>query len=107
MTRHALPRIRAPESQPATGVPEESPGVVIRHGRRCDPRDVLRKTPERWMAFLHAFYRNPAHVAFEYNVTDRAARDWWEGRSAPRGSAVIVAATEHPAGFVKYLVVVK
>lgn len=57
-------------------------------GSRIDPDAYRRAFPDRWSAFLRAHHRDATEVAFFYGVTDRAARDWWEGRSAPRGSVV-------------------
>lgn len=77
-------------------------GIVI--PRPFDPHAFRRAFPDRWSAFVRAHHRNPTDVAHFYGVTDRAARDWWEGRSAPRGSAVVEAQAAYPAGFALYLV---
>lgn len=68
-------------------------------GSRFDPHAYRRAFPDRWMQFLHAHHRDATEVAFFYGVTERAARDWWEGVSGPRGSAVAIAAGTHPEGF--------
>jgi hypothetical protein len=77
----------------------EGSGVV-----RLDPHAVRRVFPDRWQAFLHAQHRDATEVAFVYGVTDRAARDWWDGVSGPRGAAVVIAAANYPAQFKTFLV---
>lgn len=77
----------------------EGSGVV-----RLDPHAVRRVFTDRWQAFLHAQHRDATEVAFVYGVTDRAARDWWDGVSGPRGAAVVIAAANYPARFQSFLV---
>jgi hypothetical protein len=55
------------------------------------------------MAFLRAHHRDATEVAFFYGVTDRAARDWWEGVSGPKGAVVAMAAASSPAGFARII----
>lgn len=57
-------------------------------GRACDPLAFYRAFPDRWMAFLHAHFRDPIHVAFVFGVSDKAARKWWEGVGGPQGDKV-------------------
>lgn len=81
----------------------ESSGVSC-HGSRFDPHAFRRAFPEKWRSFLRAHHRSATEVAFFYGVTDRAARDWWEGVSSPRGAPVAIAAAKFPTGFALYLV---
>lgn len=81
--------------------PGSSSGLSF--GSRFDPHAYRRAFPDRWMAFLHAFHRDATEVAYVYGVTDRAARDWWEGVSGPRGAAVAMAAAAEPEGFAHYI----
>lgn len=68
---------------------------------RFDPHAFRRVFPDRWAAFLRAHHRDYIEVAYFYGVTERAARDWWEGVSGPRGAPVAVAALHHPEGFAR------
>lgn len=72
-------------------------------GVRFDPHAFRRAFPDRWSAFLRAHHRDATEVAFFYGVTDRAARDWWEGVSGPKGAVVALAAAAEPEGFERYL----
>jgi hypothetical protein len=103
MTRRTLTVV--PDRHPATDAPAESfgipSGVFPLSGRRVDPHAVRRTCPALWSQFLRAHHRDAAEVAYFYGVTDRAARDWWEGVSGPRGSVMMVAAILHPVGFAR------
>jgi hypothetical protein len=81
--------------------PALSPGVSS--GSRFDPHAFRRSFPDRWSAFLRAHHRDATEVAFFYGVTDRAARDWWEGTSGPKGAVVAMAAQAQPEGFAAYI----
>lgn len=72
-------------------------------GARFDPHAYRRAFPDRWMAFLRAHHRDTTEVAFFYGVTDRAARDWWEGVTMPKGAVVAMAAASEPAGFARII----
>lgn len=73
-----------------------APSFGVSSGSRFDPDAYRRAFPDRWSAFVRSHHRSPTEVAFFYGVTDRAARDWWEGVSAPRGSAVAQAHAQFP-----------
>lgn len=87
--------------QTATTTAPQSPGVSsgAASGVRFDPHAFRRVFPDRWSAFLRAHHRDATEVAYFYGVTDRAARDWWEGVSGPRGAVVALAAAAEPEGF--------
>ncbi len=93
MTRPRLTLVDSPR-QDGTGADALSFGVCS--GSRFDPHAYRRAFPDRWAAFLRAHHRSPTEVAYFYGVTDRAARDWWDGVSAPRGSAVAQAHAVFP-----------
>jgi len=54
------------------------------------------------MVFLHRNFQNPVHVAFMFGVSDRTARNWWEGVSAPRAEFAL-AACKHVPGAAEFL----
>lgn len=58
------------------------------NGRPCDPRRLREQFPELWSGFLRANYRDSEEVAFTYGVSEKAARNWIEGRTGPQGWAV-------------------
>lgn len=75
-------------------------------GHRCDPFEVQRKFPDRWMAFLHAHFSGPAQVGFTFGVTEKAAEKWWHGVGGPQGAKVALAYSEYPVAARAYLSVV-
>ena len=75
------------------------PGVSPAHQAPFDPHAFRRVFPERWAAFLRAHHRDPVEVAYIYGVTERAARDWWDGVTGPRGSVVAQAQAQRPEAF--------
>jgi hypothetical protein len=85
--------------QPVTRTGGVSSGVSFQS--RFDPHAFRRTFPDRWSAFLRAHHRDATEVAYFYGVTDRAARDWWEGVSGPRGAVVALAAAAEPEGFAR------
>lgn len=84
----ARPRLVVIDSQVQSGTAGAAASFGESSGARFDPDAYRRAFPDRWSAFVRAHHRSPTEVAFFYGVTDRAARDWWEGVSAPRGSVV-------------------
>lgn len=58
--------------------------------------------PDRWAAFLHSHFRDHIHVAFIFGVSERAARNWWEGTTAPRAEFAL-AACKHIPGAAEFL----
>ena len=99
MTRRTLTAV--PDLHSATDTPAESFGIPSGVSRRVDPHAVRRTCPALWSQFLRAHHRDATEVAYFYGVTDRAARDWWDGVSGPRGSVMMVAAILHPVGFAR------
>ena len=58
--------------------------------------------PDRWSAFLRAHFRDHIHAAFMFGVSERCARNWWEGVSAPRAEFAL-AACKHIPGAAEFL----
>jgi len=64
--------------------------------RPYDPHRVHREFPVRWQAYIHAHYRNLAHVVNTFQVSEKTARNWWTGATGAVGGHVAVAVQEHP-----------
>jgi hypothetical protein len=87
------------------GAAVESKGVKSAGQLFAQPFDLHHYRvvfPDRWMAFLHAHFRDHVHVAFVFGVSERAARKWWEGLGAPRAEFAL-AACKHIPGAAEYL----
>jgi hypothetical protein len=61
-----------------------------------DPRRYRSLYPDKWHGFLHAHFRDAMHVAYSFGVSERSARDWWEGVSTSQGWAVAYAIENIP-----------
>lgn len=85
--------------KPATQPGAVSPGFGAGQfaGVRCDLDGYRRAFPSRWSAFLRAHFRDRIHVAFEFSVDERTARNWWEGTTAPRAEVLMVVLDRFPA----------
>lgn len=56
--------------------------------------------PDRWSSFLRNQFRSVTEVAAFFGVTERAARNWWEGSChKPSGHTVALAAVAFPQDF--------
>jgi hypothetical protein len=64
---------------------------------------MRRQFPARWAAFLRAHFQGPLHVAMVFSVDERAARNWWEGVTAPRAEAAIAAVAAYPQALPLFL----
>lgn len=47
----------------------------------------------RWQMFLHSNWHDHVQVAAVFSVSEKTARQWWEGVTAPQGWAVDFTAT--------------
>lgn len=52
--------------------------------------------PDRWQALLHQHFRGPSHVAVFFDVSEKSARDWWNGITGPHGATALVAVATIP-----------
>jgi len=101
MTCHSLPR---------TGVQTAIPAGGVSSGKCCEqfsgqPFDLHRYRvvfPDRWASFLRGHFRDHMHVAYVFGVSDRTARNWWDGISAPRAEFAL-AACKHIPGAAQWL----
>lgn len=60
-------------------------------GNSPDPRRYRALYPDKWHTFLHSHFRDSLHVGFFFGVSERTARDWWEGVTTSQGWAVAYA----------------
>lgn len=65
-------------------------------GRPFDMHALRRAFPARWGEFVRRHFRNVTDVAVFFDVEDRTARYWWEGRHAPAAPFVLRAVTAFP-----------
>lgn len=72
-------------------------------GRPVDLHRYRVLFPDKWRAFLHAQFRRPEDVAVFFDVTDKTARNWWDGvGGVPLGHVTAVAVQEFPVAFNTY-----
>lgn len=63
--------------------------LPVRNSREGpDPYAARRRFPELWARFLRESFRNHVQVAAVFGVSEKTARLWWEGTTAPQGWAV-------------------
>lgn len=62
-----------------------------------DPHATHREFPQKWRAYLHAAFPNHFVVAQTFQVSERAARKWWNGEGGVNGGHVAVAIQMQPA----------
>lgn len=60
--------------------------------RRFDMDGMRRQTPQRWMQFLRAHFPDHLTVAVVFDVDEKTARNWWNGKHEPRLSAFLALA---------------
>mgnify|MGYP001172806915 FL=1 len=65
--------------------------------RPFDPWRFRAAFPDLWSDFLRVHYRRPEDVAAAFGVTEKAARNWFEGAGGPQGDKVVVALRLHGA----------
>ncbi|MFB9149552.1 hypothetical protein [Roseovarius ramblicola] len=91
-------------ADPGTGGGGQSVGELSAHQlveatqlrRRFDPHKVHRQFPERWQRYIRSQYRSLAHVCQVFDVSEKTARNWWNGTTGAVGGHVAVAVQEHP-----------
>lgn len=71
-------------------------------GHSPDPRRYRALYPEKWHSFLRAHFRDAMQVGFFFGVSERTARDWFEGVTRSQGWAVAYAVETIP-GAAEYL----
>lgn len=68
-----------------------APSAGVPSGNSPDPRRYRALYPDKWHMFLHSHFRDSLHVGFFFGVSERTARDWWEGVTTSQGWAVAYA----------------
>jgi len=61
-----------------------------------DPWQAAHDWPERWRDYLHAHFRGHMAVAQAFQVSEKAARKWWDGAGSCRGDKAAMAIALHP-----------
>lgn len=56
--------------------------------RKFDPLRYRAIYPDRWFQFLHSYFRSLNEVQYAFSVSERTARDWWEGKTTGQAWAV-------------------
>ncbi|AVO37371.2 hypothetical protein [Pukyongiella litopenaei] len=86
------------QSAPAAGGQSfgETSGENSGPKSRFDPYKVAREFPLRWQAYIRASYRSVGHVVQVFQVTEKTARNWWNGVTGANGAHVAIAVNEHP-----------
>ena len=89
-------RLSLVSSQPAPRVAEVScqvsPAPLPRAPRSFDMHGLRRAFPDLWAKFLRDHFAGDAlRIAVFFDVTPRAAEDWLNGVSGPRGAPVAMA----------------
>lgn len=65
-------------------------------GNSPDPRRYRALYPDKWHGFLHAHFLDAQQVGYFFGVSERTARDWWEGVTRSQGWAVAYAIESIP-----------
>lgn len=100
MSRPALSVVRtdpAPAGAALSSGSGAGTSLAADGARPFNLRHYRRVFPDHWSAFLRAHFRDHLHAAFVFGVSERCARNWWEGVSGPRAE-VALAACKHIPG---------
>jgi hypothetical protein len=95
-TKPVHPHIAAHQGKLSSGDDRDDDAGGFSGGAPADLWAMKRCFPDRWSDFLRAHFRDSVHVAFTFGVSERAARDWLNGVSGPRGSHVALAFDREP-----------
>ena len=74
-------------SEPLSDAPAPARSLIALHRAAVAGDDF----PARWARFLRSHFASPLYVAAHFDITDRAARKWWEAVGGPRGEYVALA----------------
>lgn len=89
---HTSRVVAPPPSQAARRVSVGKSGDVI-PVQFPDARAARAAFQHRWQVFLHSNWHDHVQVAAVFSVSEKTARQWWEGVTAPQGWAVDFTAT--------------
>lgn len=65
-------------------------------GFSSDPRSFDQHLREAWVELTNKHFQSAEHVAVFFGVTEKAARNWREGVSGPKGGSVAYAIKNMP-----------
>ena len=60
-------------------------------GFLSDPKSFDRHLRDAWVELTNKHFQSAEHVAVFFGVTEKAARNWREGVTGPKGGAVAYA----------------
>lgn len=66
-------------------------------GRPIDLHRLRTVFPDRWAGFLKKHFRNSVEIAAFFSVSEKTARLWMEGASAPRSEVILALIERNPA----------
>jgi len=71
--------------------------LPVRNSRApLDPYRARALFRDQWTAWCRANFRSAVHLAAAFCVSEKTARMWWDGATAPQGWAVQYAITAMP-----------
>lgn len=72
-------------------------------GFLSDPRSFDQHLRDAWVELTNKHFQSAEHVAVFFGVTEKAARNWREGTTGPKGGAVAYAIKNVPGAADKLL----
>ena len=83
-----------PDAQDGTEVTPKADGT---YSERCmDMHGLRRALPHRWAEFCHRHFRNSTDLAAFFDVDEKCARNWLEGKHAPASAFTLRAVSAFP-----------
>lgn len=70
---------------------------------KSDPRSFDQHLRNAWVELTNKHFQSAEHVAVFFGVTEKAARNWREGVTGPKGGAVAYAIKNVPGAADKLL----
>lgn len=102
---HAALRIKTHKTRIPVGVccPDRQAGTECapKEGGECSPRPMdmhglRRALPHRWAEFCRRHFRNSDELAAFFDVDEKCARNWLEGKHAPASAFTLRAVSAFP-----------
>lgn len=83
-----------PDQKPCTSIPKNE--RETRFARPVDMHGLRRCFPQRWGAFCRSHFRNGTDLAAFFDVEERTAQLWLNGKHAPAAAFVLRAVAAFP-----------